>query len=111
MSEDDKYWITDNHNQKRTQVALGEVYGQPSASNINYLVIIHFTYLIVQYLFGNFQWWDDDLANDAAIWASQCPSDHSGNGHGENIHWTAYSRAMDQGEISQVIRNAAVNSW
>ena len=40
MSQDDKDWITYNHNKKRAEVAKGETYGQPGASNMNALVII-----------------------------------------------------------------------
>ena len=62
-------------------------------------------------MYGNFQWWDDDLANDAAYWAFQCPDGHSGNGHGENIYWHMSSVPLDQKEISQLIRNEAINAW
>merc|ERR1711884_219505 len=51
----------------------------PSATNMNYL------------------FWDNNLEAAAQKWADTCPSDHSNNGYGENIMWTAeYDDPMDK---------------
>ena len=40
MSQDDKDWILNNHNEVRNKLGSGQEDGQPSASNMNYLVNI-----------------------------------------------------------------------
>lgn len=73
----------DMHNKMRQSVALGHIYGQPSAANIQELVSLqlHKFQLFLQCdLRILFQKWDDELALKAQKWATSCQSEHHDEG-------------------------------
>lgn len=59
--------ILEAHNRLRSQVANGQVSGQPSAQNMREMV------------------WDDDLAARAQQWANQCTFEHDPSRYLGNI--------------------------
>lgn len=61
LSEDEKYAILREHNMLRQQVAMGQISGQPGASNMQEME------------------WDEGLARRAQQWASQCIYEHDPN--------------------------------
>ncbi|CAD6202681.1 GSCOCG00009714001-RA-CDS, partial [Cotesia congregata] len=78
VSCQDKQTILDEHNRLRQLIALGQVHGQPPATNMMEMI------------------WDDELASIAQKWAETCPESHDVNRHvrkfavGQNIArtWT-----------------------
>lgn len=58
ITESEKYEILEAHNRLRSQVAQGQVPGQPSAQNMREM---H---------------WDEELAQRAQQWANQCYFEH-----------------------------------
>lgn len=73
VSESEKQLILHEHNRLRQKVALGQLYNQPQAANLQVLR------------------WDYELANVAQNWANNCYYFHNPNRHigrflvGENI--------------------------
>lgn len=61
LSEDEKYAILREHNSLRQQVAMGQISGQPGATNMQEME------------------WDENLARRAQQWASQCIYEHDPN--------------------------------
>lgn len=61
LSEDEKYDILREHNMLRQQVAMGQISGQPGATNMQEME------------------WDENLARRAQQWASQCIYEHDPN--------------------------------
>ena len=110
FSGDDQNLVEDRHNDKRLQIANGG-FGQPTASNMNMLVVInYFDLSLSKILYCNFQRWDPELADYAARYAYTCPSGHSNGPYGENISTWKTSYEMSQDQISEAIKNS-IDSW
>lgn len=81
MTAQEKKNIIDHHNRIRQSVALGQIWGQPPASNMMEMVIVG--KLPLKSLFKKKcfkQKWDDELANRAQWWASSCHSERHDEG-------------------------------
>lgn len=87
--------VLEAHNRLRSQVAQGQVSGQPSAQNMREMV------------------WDEELAAKAQQWANQCTFEHDPSRYldrftmGQNlaIIWSTASLGENEGSFSSRIQN------
>ncbi|XP_063703640.1 venom allergen 5-like isoform X2 [Culicoides brevitarsis] len=92
LSEEEKYEILREHNMLRQQVAMGQVSGQPGASNMQEME------------------WDENLARRAQQWASQCIYEHDPNRFddrfsiGQNLAIIWSSAPLQEGDFPGRVR-------
>lgn len=72
ITEAQKYEILETHNRLRSQVAQGQIAGQPSAQNMREMQ------------------WDDELALRAQQWANECYFEHDPSRYTSKCFLTFY---------------------
>ncbi|XP_050302585.1 venom allergen 5 2-like [Anthonomus grandis grandis] len=100
VTEEEKRTIIDHHNKMRQSVALGQIGGQPPASNMMEMK------------------WDDELANRAQWWASSCHSERHDKGRhnsrfpvGQNIATTWTTKPPSSYEDIESNFPYAMSKW
>jgi len=104
INANERYQILKIHNELRQQVAMGQINGQPGASNMQEMQ------------------WDANLAHRAQEWANQCVYDHDSNrfddrfsiGQNLAIIWSSQPLEIGddfEGRINKWFNEVAIYRW